>query len=225
MAPSCVLTTRLLVRRAYSLLCSQYILSFTLSPRSFSTDLDLSTYHKDAAVVITLNSKMPKTKSVDNAKDWSGHFRNRLNVNPMKPTTERVDQKEGSIVYETQQNGEVNVCLRASMASASNPMRFALQVEKESEVHAHAEEEEEATDAAKHLSHMEMEMKHLMASMKNIISEADFSKERETSFHHQTLSMHAASMWWPIVQLCVLLLTGFTQANHVVRFLKSKRLI
>jgi hypothetical protein len=104
-------------------------------------------------------------------------------------------------------------------------MRFSLRIEKENEARAHEEETADQTSVDKHLTHMEMEMKHLMNSMKDIIAEADFSKDRETHFHHQTLSMHAASMWWPIVQLCVLLLTGFTQANHVVRFLKSKRLI
>ena len=103
-------------------------------------------------------------------------------------------------------------------------MRFAMYIEKESEIHVH-DNDKGKTGADRHYTHMELELQHLMSSMKNIIAEADFSKEREMIFHHQTLSMHAASMWWPIVQLCVLLLTGFTQANHVVRFLKSKHLI
>lgn len=186
-------------------------------------DLDL-TETKEPNVWVTVNAKVAKQATVNSVKDWNTHIKNKLNVNTLTPTEKRVTQKKGRVVYETQQNGQVEVCLRAGMASSQNPMRFALQVEKETEVHAHVETED-VTDADRHLTHMELEMKHLMASMKNIIAEADFSKERETHFHQQTLSMHAASMWWPIVQLCVLLLTGFTQANHVVRFLKSKRLI
>lgn len=193
-------------------------------------DLDLSET-KEPNVWVTINAKQLKSPSFNNAKEWNAHFKSQLKVNAPTPTQERITQTKGSVAYETQQNGQVEVCLRASMASSQNPMRFALHIQKESEIHAHEEHEEQlqqqrdATDADRHLTHMELEMKHLMISMKNIIAEADFSKERETHFHHQTLSMHAASMWWPIVQLCVLLLTGFTQANHVVRFLKSKRLI
>jgi emp24/gp25L/p24 family/GOLD len=144
-------------------------------------------------------------------------------LHPPTATQERLRSKKGTLVYETQENGPVEVCLRAAMASTQNPMRFSWQMSKEVDLATHNSEDE--TDAERNLSHMELELKHLMASMQNIISEADFSKERETQFHLQTLSMHAASMWWPIVQLCVLILTGFTQANHVVRFLKSKRLI
>lgn len=184
---------------------------------------------KEPNVSITINAKQPKPPSFINAKEWNAHFKSQLKVNALTPTQERITQTKGSVTYETQQNGQIDVCLRASMASSQNPMRFALHIQKESDVHAHEEHEEQqkqdVTDADRHLTHMELELKHLMTSMKNIIAEADFSKERETHFHHQTLSMHAASMWWPIVQLCVLLLTGFTQANHVVGFLKSKRLI
>jgi hypothetical protein len=170
-----------------------------------------------------VKAKLTKTGSVNNAKDWNAHFKSNFGGDKLKPISERITEKSGFVSYETQQNGLVEVCLRVT--PYRTPMRFAMRVEKETEVHVHDKEEEEKTDTNHHLTHMEMEMKHLMSSMKNIISEADFSKQRETRFHQQTLSMHAASMWWPIVQLCVLLLTGFTQANHVVRFLKSKRLI
>mmetsp|Transcript_12417 Transcript_12417/g.20576 ORF Transcript_12417/g.20576 Transcript_12417/m.20576 type:complete len:241 (-) Transcript_12417:66-788(-) len=191
-------------------------------------DLDVSG-SSEPNVWITVKAKIAKPGSVNNAQDWNNHFKRNLGVDAgsLKPASERITKKAGAVVYETQQNGQVEVCLRAGMAASSNPMRFALRVEKETEVHAHSEDagDEDKTDTNHHLTHMEMELKHLMSSMKDIISEADFSKERETHFHQQTLNMHAASMWWPIVQLCVLLLTGFTQANHVVRFLKSKRLI
>ena len=168
---------------------------------------------------------MPKPSTVSSAKELNAHFQTHLQ-NFKSPATvqERITRTEGYVVYETQQNGPVEICLRATSASPQNPMRFAMHIEKESEVHVH-DNDMVKTSADRHYTHMELEMQHLVSSMKDIIAEADFSKEREMHFHHQTLSMHAASMWWPIVQLCVLLLTGFTQANHVVRFLKSQRLI
>lgn len=163
---------------------------------------------------------------------WKSKIQNRLqiskediNSNKGRPQTQRLDTERGAIPYEVPSNGEVSVCIRAMGASSKRPMRFGLRIDKQNEIEAR-EMEANARDAVDHhLTHIEIEMRHLKVSMGNIISEADFSKERETKFHQQTLSMHSASMWWPIVQVCVLLLTGFTQANHVVRFLKTKHLI
>ena len=174
----------------------------------------------------TRNSNHFGEGCVSSAKELNEHFQTHLE-NFKNPATvlECITQTEGYVIYETQQNGPVEVCLRATSVSLQNPMRFAMYIEKESEVHVH-DNDMVKMSADRHYTHMELEMQHLMSSMKDIIAEADFSKEREMHFHHQTLSIHAASMWWPIVQLCVLLLTGFfTQANHVVRFLKSQRLI
>lgn len=208
------------------------LISVSLYPQIYSlpflilrhSDLDASET-KEPSVWITVTPKVPKPSTVNSAKELNEHFQNRMQgIKHPAATQERITQTEGNVIYETQQNGPVEVCLRATSASPQNPMRFAMYIEKESEIHVH-DQDKEKTSADRHFTHMELEMQHLMSSMKNIIAEADFSKEREMHFHHQTLSMHAASMWWPIVQLCVLLLTGFTQANHVVRFLKGKRLI
>lgn len=76
-----------------------------------------------------------------------------------------------------------------------------------------------------HWTHMEDEIRHLLGAMKNIQKSADYSKNRESAFHDKTVAMHSASMWWPIVHVCVLIVTGFTQATHIVRFFKSRRLV
>jgi len=68
-------------------------------------------------------------------------------------------------------------------------------------------------------------MVRLKNEMSVILREADFAKEREMVFHGQSISMNAASMWWPIIQLSVLLLTGFTQAMHMIGFFKSRHII
>lgn len=72
---------------------------------------------------------------------------------------------------------------------------------------------------------MEMEMKRIQTAIKGILRQADFAKERDAVFHQQTAAMHSATIFWPIVQSCVLIMTGFTQASHIVRFFKSRRII
>jgi hypothetical protein len=78
---------------------------------------------------------------------------------------------------------------------------------------------------ASHLSTMVTELQRISHSMKSILSEADFAKERDSIFHRQTQAMDQATIFWPIVQVCVLLMTGFAQASHIVRFFKSRRIL
>jgi hypothetical protein len=65
----------------------------------------------------------------------------------------------------------------------------------------------------------------LTDDMDGVLREADMAKTREVEFHNQSASMHAASQWWPILQMVVLLATGFTQASAMIHFFKSKRLV
>ena len=58
-----------------------------------------------------------------------------------------------------------------------------------------------------------------------MVKQAEFAKEREQVFQEQHEHMHEAAMWWPVVQVCVLIMTGFTQASHITRFFKSRRII
>ena len=103
-------------------------------------------------------------------------------------------------------------------------MRFGLRVVK-TDNDPSSLEKGSGTDLDGHLSHMELEMKRIQIGMKRILAEADFAKDRDSAFHKQTQDMHAATIFWPIVQMCVLLMTGFTQASHIVRFFQSRRII
>jgi hypothetical protein len=88
------------------------------------------------------------------------------------------------------------------------------------------DEEEEATGGADyHLGHLEKELFRIQNMMYFILREANFAQQRDTIFHQQTDAMHSATIFWPILQVCILLATGFTQANHIVHFFKKRRLI
>ena len=147
----------------------------------------------------------------------------------LKPTSELLKQKSGDLMHKVEVDGEAKICVRASGASSENHMRFGLMIDIEEAVLNKAvkskdgEGDQESLEG--NLSHMEMEMKRIQNAMRTILSEADFSKSREAVFHQNTESMHAASIFWPIVQTCVLIMTGFTQARHIVQFFQSRRII
>jgi emp24/gp25L/p24 family/GOLD len=147
----------------------------------------------------------------------------------LKPTSELLKQKTGNLMHKVEVDGEAKICIRASGASNENHMRFGIMIDiEESTKYKGGKTEQGAGDAEAlegNLSHMEMEMQRIQNGMKTILSEADFSKSREAVFHQNTESMHAASTFWPIVQTCVLIMTGFTQARHIVQFFQSRRII
>ncbi|CAB9508277.1 emp24 domain-containing protein eca [Seminavis robusta] len=142
----------------------------------------------------------------------------------LKPTSELLKDRKGELMHKVEVDGEAKICVRASGASVKNNMRFGIQIDiEDSQKYKDSSVDEASLEG--NLSHMEMEMKRIQNGMKTLLSEADFSKSREAVFHQNTESMHAASTFWPIVQTCVLIMTGFTQARHIVQFFQSRRII
>ena len=44
------------------------------------------------------------------------------------------------------------------------------------------------------------------------------------AFHDQSIAMNRAASYWPIIRLVFLFLTGFAQVNHIIQFMKSRRI-
>ena len=152
--------------------------------------------------------------------------------NRLHPQNVVVEKPEGKFKHTMEVDGNAEICIRASAASSAKPMRFGLRVVEEDDYSDllmdqkdEAGKEEDKAKVSAHLSHMEMEIRRIQSGMVRILGEADFAKERDSMFHRQTQSMHSATIFWPIVQVCVLIMTGFTQASHIVRFFQSRRII
>jgi len=168
----------------------------------------------------------PADRVID-AKHHESPIKNRLH-----PQHKVIEADTGKFTHTMEVDGKAQICIRAAGASSQKPMRFGLRVTEKEDYHEVFHESMKdinaQADKAKvdtHLSHMEIELRRIQMSMTRILSEADFAKERDSIFHKQTQSMHSATIFWPIVQVCVLIMTGFTQATHIVRFFKSRRII
>lgn len=57
------------------------------------------------------------------------------------------------------------------------------------------------------------------------LNEADYQKHKEVEYHEQTEKMNNAALWWPVVQIGILILTGIYQVQHLKSFFKSNKLI
>lgn len=158
----------------------------------------------------------------------------------LKPTSQTLSNRTGIIYHQIEVDGTAVICIRSTMANKKHVQRFSLHIEtnindstitlpknyyKNKENKKLIQEPEIKVDVDEHLSYMEMEIQRILIHMNHILKEAEFNKDQDTLFHKQTLAMHSATTFWPIVQVCILLATGFTQANHIIQFFKSRRII
>ena len=171
----------------------------------------------------------------ENHHGRSAHGRNQERKTQQEKVVKDLETKKGAVQFVTQQDGAVSICVQSLTASAVSPSPISLRVtespageeevgevppEKESDSAAKVDSESQR-NAKEHFSQMEKTLSGLISKTDMILRQADYAKELEVEFHEQSIAMNKASQWWPIVQLCVLLVTGFTQANHMVQFFRK----
>ena len=79
--------------------------------------------------------------------------------------------------------------------------------------------------AKSHMSMMERNLHRMVQETDSFLTNADFMKEEEAKFHQKSIEMNAISRYWPILHIIVLLVTGFTQVNHMIKFFRSRNII
>ena len=161
---------------------------------------------KDMSIVIA-----QKGETVARQRDW-------------KSAPERVrrdlTEREGIMEYATGNlDAPVEICIQSLSARPSSPSRVSLRVTQQSTPPEQRKKEQEIVKAK--LSRMGQDLAVLEKKVDLILTNADYAKEQEVDFHEQSIAMNRASQYWPMIHLLVLLVTGFTQANHIVRFFKT----
>jgi hypothetical protein len=121
--------------------------------------------------------------------------------------------------------GELQICIRASKGGSKNAIRFALFIEEVDLEEVEVEEEVEKVDVDSHLTFIEDQLFHYEKKMHVMLRTADLVREHDAIYHKKADAMYQATIFWPIVHVGILLLTGFTQAQHIVSFFKQRRII
>ncbi len=144
---------------------------------------------------------------------------------------EELTRREGTIEFLTgEEDGTVDICVQSIVANRNSPSRIALNVAMSSVDESSADESSSKQsggggmdhEAAKaQMSRLERDMQTLSNRVRAILNNADFNKDQEVAFYDQSVAMNSAAMYWPIIQLVVIIVTGFTQANHIVRYMKT----
>jgi len=140
-----------------------------------------------------------------------------------------VKKIQGKIQYRGEGEGYVDVCVNIQEAPGRKyvkPALIAFRVTESDVEEPEVPVDSKTQDAAKqHLSGMEKILIKMISTTNLLVKNADSIKSDESDFHKQSIEMNAASKWWPMLHVMVLLGTGFTQANHIVKYFKSRHII
>lgn len=145
---------------------------------------------------------------------------------------EELTQRQGTIEFLTgDEDGSVDICVQSIIANRNSPSRIALNVtmsvseDAEKEDSPKKGEGEPGTlghdEAKNQMSRLERDLQTLSNRVRAILNNADFNKDQEVAFHDQSVAMNRAAQYWPIIQLVVILVAGFTQANHIVQYMRT----
>jgi len=148
-----------------------------------------------------------------------------------KPVSQEITEEFGSFIHRTYgEDAVMDVCMRCSKASEKQPVLFHLRVEEWDEDVLDAFEQENVANipllgAEHHWSFLETQLDRIEHEMHMIIRESGFYRERDSLYHQQMDDLNKATVFWPILRSCIIVVTGITQANNIVSFFKKRRII
>lgn len=131
----------------------------------------------------------------------------------------QVSNERGQLSFSTVSEEAHELCI-SSTGKTVDPLRFnfAFEVGQGDGYY-----EEMATQ--EHMDKLQLAVVKLNDELSQILSEADYMKEKEMDFHTKSEHMNTAAQYWPILQVAILLITGVFQAKHLKSFFQSKRLV
>lgn len=144
---------------------------------------------------------------------------------------EELKEREGTIEFRTgKDDGTVDICVQSITANRNSPSRVMLNVTMVMSDEFEDEEniiDENAGDALEHselksqMTRLERDLQTLNNRVLATLNNAEFNKDQEAEFHARSVRIGAAALYWPIIQITVIIVTGFTQANHIVKYMKA----
>jgi hypothetical protein len=176
-------------------------------------------------VTVRLQGKPPSKKS--KRKTLFGGVKalaENVGINGLK---EETDLYEGALkadrdehAFTTKFSGAHNACVLVVSASPSNPVLLEVSLTVGNDDTFYLD------DAIKnHLSKIESTLKQLTDLASTLVSESDYAKELELTFHDQSLSMNSSSYWWPLAKVAIMVVAGIAQAVGMRGYLKKKKLV
>jgi hypothetical protein len=181
---------------------------------------------RDMSITVTQKAGLSGALSSRQRKRYDG---DEEKVTGQGRVREELTKRQGTIEFLTgEEDGTVDICVQSIVANRNSPSRIALNVtmvaDDEVEENEAIEPESAKVDheAAKtQMSRLERDLQTLNNRVRAILNNADFNKNQQGAFIDQSVSMHSAATYWPIIQVMIIIVTGITQSNHIIRYMRT----
>ena len=125
----------------------------------------------------------------------------------------------GEFEYVTDNNGKYTYCIQ-QVAQEDFPTRFKININ-----YGFDPDYYEKLSKEKKYNPTNIELHRVNDMLSLAINEADYQKHKEVEYHAQTEEMNNAVIWWPMLQIGILVVAGVLQVSYLKSFFKSKKLI
>lgn len=192
-------------------------------------------FDKSRDVPVTFTYSFPEGLSKVNLVDFYMYYGDKINEELI--VMKKVLSANGKIDYETDNDGYYYYCLskadiskmphmhhNATHISTNNDEMVVVDLEvmfgRTMAHEAHALKKD-----AKRLDLVNMNVRVLNDMIELALIEADYQKDKEVEHHDATVDMNQSMVWWPVIQIGVLVILAFFQVQHLQFFFKSTKLI
>lgn len=163
------------------------------------------------------------------------------NKNGTRKLRQDITETSGRLEFLTgDRDGFIEICAQAYLATSTEPRRFGMAVSKMS-MEEYEDEKNKVKKEARNdvkvpdniqsemlvkveTSRITTELERFTKRIQDISNTAQSSKERESSFHQSSISLSRAVRRYPIFRICILLVAGYMQASHVVKYMRSRHI-
>ena len=97
--------------------------------------------------------------------------------------------------------------------------RFELEVER-----GHGATYYSEMASENNMDKLQLEVVKLNDELAEILNEADYMKEKEVRFHRKAERINVAAVWWPVLQIGILVLTAVLQVQSLKNYFQAKNL-
>eukprot|EP00741_Cyanophora_paradoxa_P022949 tig00021531_g22169.t1 len=138
-----------------------------------------------------------------------------------QPFFDHITLPEGRFAFTSKVGGEHEFCAMAPVGGwfgrKASMMRFHLNFKTGAEAMDF--------DSMDHLSEIEVEVRRLIETAKDVAAELKYQEELETEFQAAGARTNRSIVLWAALQTLVLVSTAYLQLQHLKRFFRAKKLV
>lgn len=143
--------------------------------------------------------------------------------------SQAIVSKEGVLSFESAHHPEVmdegflDICVKAVMATHQKPRRISFSLHEMMDIpEFKAPDQSHVVDR---LARMEYEVEKMTMEVENVMVAAEMTHDHAKHLHRQNRMMHRASKWWPIVQIIILCGATILQAKYMMNYLSKRHVL